>query len=260
MNTSSKISQWRVVAASVGGTSHLKNKQPCQDAHHWQILPDNVLVAAVADGAGSAVSGKVGAMVAVEAAIENISVKQFTRRTLDDDEEVRSLLNDAIVAAKIAVEDEARACDKQPQDLATTLIITISTPELAAVVQIGDGMAVAKDRMGNLLALTMPDNGEYINSTTFLTSPNALDTAQMRLWREAIINVGVLTDGLQMLALNMAVGAPHKPFFLPLFDFAANAEDKTLAKEQLVRFLRSERITERTDDDLTLIIAALSNY
>ncbi len=260
MNTSSKISQWRVVAASVGGTSHLKNKQLCQDAHHWQILPDNVLVAAVADGAGSAISGKIGAMVAVEAAIENISVKQFTRRTLDDDEFVRELLNDAIVAAKIAIEDEAAACDQQPQDLATTLIITIATPELAAVVQIGDGMAVAKDRMGNLLALTMPDNGEYINSTTFLTSPNALDTAQMKLWREAIINVGVLTDGLQMLALNMAVGAPHKPFFFPLFDFAANAEDRTLAKEQLVRFLRSERITERTDDDLTLIIAALSNY
>ncbi|MBW4609061.1 MAG: protein phosphatase 2C domain-containing protein [Hassallia sp. WJT32-NPBG1] len=258
MNTSSKISQWRVVAASVGGTSHLKNKQLCQDAHHWQILPDNVLVAAVADGAGSAVSGKVGAMVAVEAAIENISVKQFTRRTLDD-EQVRSLLNDAIIAAKLAVEDEAAACDKQPQDLATTLIITIATPELAAVVQIGDGMAVAKDRMGNLLALTMPDNGEYINATTFLTSPNALDTAQMRIWREAIVNVGVLTDGLQMLALNMAVGEPHKPFFFPLFDFAANADDKGAAKEQLVTFLRSDRITQRTDDDLTLIIAALSD-
>lgn len=258
MNTSSKISQWQVVAASVGGTSHLKNNQLCQDAHHWQILPDSVLVAAVADGAGSAVSGKVGAMVAVEAAIENISVKQFTRRTLDD-EQVRSLLNDAIIAAKLAVEDEAAACDKQPQDLATTLIVTIATPELAAVVQIGDGMAVAKDRMGNLLALTMPDNGEYINATTFLTSPNALDTAQMRLWREAIVNVGVLTDGLQMLALNMAMGAPHKPFFFPLFDFAANAEDKGAAKEQLMTFLRSDRITQRTDDDLTLIIAALSD-
>ena len=258
MNTSSKISQWRVVAASVGGTSHLKNNQLCQDAHHWQILPDNVLVAAVADGAGSAVSGKVGAMVAVEAAIENISVKQLTRRTLDD-EQVRSVLNDAIIAAKLAVEDEAAACDKQPQDLATTLIITIATPELAAVVQIGDGMAVAKDRIGNLLALTMPDNGEYINATTFLTSPNALDTAQMRIWREAIVNVGVLTDGLQMLALNMAVGEPHKPFFFPLFDFAANADDKGAAKEQLATFLRSDRITQRTDDDLTLIIAALSD-
>jgi hypothetical protein len=59
--------------------------------------------------------------------------------------------------------------------------------------------------------------------------------------------------------MNMAVGAPHKPFFFPLFDFAANADDKTVAKEQLLKFLRSDRITQRTDDDLTLIIAALSN-
>lgn len=258
MNTSKQIPQWRVVAASVCGTSHTRTKQLCQDAHHWQLLSDNLLVAAVADGAGSASQGKVGAMVAVETAIETISIKEVTPQTLTDDAEVRSLLNEAMLAAKNAVEEEAAICHKQPQDLATTLIILVATPEVVAVAQIGDGLAVAKDWKGNLLALTMPDSGEYINETTFLTSDRALETAQMRLWREAIVNVGVLTDGLQMLALNMVVGEPHKPFFFPLFDFVANTEDKTEAKEQLVRFLGSERITQRTDDDLTLIIAAFS--
>jgi hypothetical protein len=257
MNMSKQIPQWRVVAASVCGTSHLKTQQLCQDAHHWQLLSDNVLVAAAADGAGSASQGKVGAMIAVETAIENISMKEITRDALADDEIVRSLLSDAILAARKAVEDEAAASNKQLQDLATTLIVVVATPEVVAVAQIGDGVAVAKDSMGNLLALTMPDNGEYINETTFLTSPGALETAQMKLWREAIVNVGVLTDGLQMLALNMVVGEPHKPFFFPLFDFVANTQDKTVAKEQLVKFLGSERITQRTDDDLTLIIAAL---
>jgi serine/threonine protein phosphatase PrpC len=258
MNMSKQIPQWQVVAASVCGTSHLKNQQLCQDAHHWQLLADNVLVAAAADGAGSASQGKVGAMVAVETAIENISMKDITRDALADDEVVRSLLTDAILAARKAVEDEAAAANKQIQDLATTLIVMVASPEVVAVAQIGDGVAVAKDSAGNLLALTLPDSGEYINETTFLTSPGALETAQMRLWREAIVNVGVLTDGLQMLALNMVIGEPHKPFFFPLFDFVANSQDKTVAKEQLVKFLGSERITQRTDDDLTLIIAALS--
>ncbi|YAF93954.1 MAG: PP2C family serine/threonine-protein phosphatase [Nodularia sp. CChRGM 3473] len=257
MNTTSKqISHWRVVAASVCGTSHVKNKQLCQDAHHWQLLPGNVLVAAAADGAGSASQGKVGAMVAVETAIETLSIKEITRDSLADDAIVQTLLNEALLAARKAVEDEAVACNKQPQDLATTLIIMVATPDMVAVAQIGDGLAVAKDDQGNLLALTIPDNGEYINETNFLTSPDALDIAQMRLWRETIVNVGILTDGLQMLALNMVVGEPHKPFFFPLFDFVENAEDKTVAKEQLVKFLSSERITQRTDDDLTLIIAA----
>ena len=216
-------------------------------------------MAAAADGAGSASMGKVGAMVAVETAIENISIKEIIRRTLADDDVVRSLLMEALVAAKKAVEEEAVACEKQLQDLASTLIITIATPEMVAVGQVGDGLAVARDSTGNLIALTMPDSGEYINETIFLTSVGCLDTAQLRVWRQAIVNVGVLTDGLQMLDLNMAVGAPHQPFFFPLFDFVANSEDKTVAKDQLVRFLRSERITQRTDDDLTLIIAALSN-
>ncbi|MBD2384402.1 PP2C family serine/threonine-protein phosphatase [Cylindrospermum sp. FACHB-282] len=259
MNTSKQIPQWRIVAASVCGTSHVKNKQLCQDAHHWQILPNNVLVVAAADGAGSASQGKVGAMVAVETAIEHISMETVTQDTLADDAQMRELLTKALVAAKKAVEDEAASSNNQLHDLATTLIIMVATPKVVAVAQIGDGLAVAKDSIGDLFALTMPDNGEYINETTFLTSPGALETAQMRLWREDIVNVGVLTDGLQMLALNMVVGEPHKPFFFPLFEFVANAEDKTLAKEQLVRFLNSERITQRTDDDLTLVIAAFSN-
>ena len=257
MNTSKQLLHWRVVAASVCGTSHVKNDLLCQDAHHWQVLPDNVLVAVVADGAGSASLGKVGAMVATEAAIENISVQEVTRSMLADDEFVRSLLTAAMVAAKKAVEEEALAVGKQTTDLATTLIIMVATPEGAAVAQIGDGVAVAKDFAGNLQALTMPDSGEYINETTFLTSDNAIATAQLRLWRQPITNIGLLTDGLQMLAINMAVGAPHKPFFLPLFDFVANAEDKSVAKEQLVKFLKSERITQRTDDDLTLVLAVL---
>ncbi|QLE56107.1 PP2C family serine/threonine-protein phosphatase [Nostoc sp. TCL26-01] len=259
MKTSKQNPHWQVVAASVCGTSHVKTKQLCQDAHHWQLLPGNILVAAAADGAGSASQGKVGAMVAVETAIENLTLKEITRASLADDETVQLLLTEALLAAKKAVEDEAVACNQQPQDLATTLIIAIASPDMVAAAQIGDGLAVAKDRLGNLLALTIPDNGEYINETTFLTSPGALDTAQMRLWRETIENIGVLTDGLQMLALNMVVGEPHKPFFFPLFDFVKNAEDQAEAKEQLVRFLSSERITQRTDDDLTLIIGSFKH-
>lgn len=259
MKTSTRTPQWRVVAASVCGTSHIKNKQLCQDAHHFLILPDNILVVSAADGAGSAILGKVGAMVATETAVETISTKEVTRRMLTNDAVVRSLLTEAMLAAKQAVEEEAVACNKQPQDLASTLIVVIATPEIVAVAQIGDGVAVAKDSIGNLIALTTPDNGEYMNETIFLVSPGAMEKVQVRLWRQPIVNVGVLTDGLQLLAMNMAVSAPHKPFFVPLFDFVASAEDKIVAKEQLVKFLRSERISQRTDDDLTLVIAALTN-
>lgn len=260
MNTFKSMLHWQVVSASVCGTSHVKNQQLCQDAHHWQILADNILVCAVADGAGSATFGKVGAMVAVQTAVETVAnAEEVNRRTLAEDRVVRSLLMDAVIAAKESVGQEATACQRLMTDYASTLILVIATPEMVAVAQIGDGVAVVKDYQGDLLALTLPDHGEYINETVFLTSPQAFDSIQLQILRQPIENVGVLTDGLQMLAINMSIRAPHKPFFFPLFDFIANTEDQVAAKEQLAKFLSSERISQRTDDDLTLVLAALKD-
>jgi len=264
-NTSEELLHWRVAAASVRGRSHEKAGQLCQDAHHWEKLPEGILVGAVADGAGSAILGKVGAIVAAQTAVETICLKEATLRSLitksqaspSDEADWRSLLISALAAAKTAVEAEAEACKQKARALATTLIIIVATPGLIAAAQVGDGVAVASDSQGNLIALTAPQHGEYINETTFLVSPNALSTAQVTLWHGATTNVALLSDGLQMLALDMAEGKPYVPFFSPFFNFVAKVTDETEAKEQLAAFLRSPRTTARADDDLTLFLATL---
>ena len=264
MNDSEELFHWRVVAASVRGTSHERVGQLCQDAHQWEKLPEGVFVAAVADGAGSATLGKVGAIVASQTAVETISLNIGAHNhapllSLPEDEQGwQQLLTKALEAAKTAVEAEAIACKMTARDLATTLIIVVATPNLIAAAQVGDGVAVASDANGNFIALTAPQRGEYINETTFLVSPNALDAAQVNLWHGETANIAVLSDGLQMLALEMTEGKPHVPFFSPLFHFMADVTDESEAKEQLVAFLRSPRIVDRTDDDLTLLLATLS--
>jgi len=257
MDTSKESLPWRVVAASICGKSHERTGQLCQDAHFWQILPEGVFVAAVADGAGSAVLGKVGAIVAAQTAVETLCSKKETLQFCDDEESWQILLNNALSAARTAVEAEAIACNLKSRDLATTLIVVAATPKLIAAAQVGDGVAVVGDAEGNLIALTTPQRGEYINETIFLVSPNALDTAQVTLWRGATANIAVLSDGLQMLALEMTEGKPHAPFFSPLFYFLAEVTNETEGKDQLVALLRSERITKLTDDDLTLLLATL---
>ena len=108
-----------------------------------------------------------------------------------------------------------------------------------------------------LIALTVPQSGEYINETTFLISPDALDKTQVTVWRGTPAQVAVFSDGLQMLALKLPEGTPHAPFFAPLFRFVAQMTDEVEAQEQLKAFLHSPRITERADDDLTLLLAAV---
>ena len=62
-----------------------------------------------------------------------------------------------------------------------------------------------------------------------------------------------------MLAMDMVAVKPYSPFFTPLFDFVSQVEDPTTGNKQLANVPCSERIRQRTDDDLTLILAALNN-
>lgn len=253
-----EISKCRVVAASVMGTSHEKRLQPCQDAHRWKLLPNGILIAAVADGAGSATLAEIGAEIAVNTAVKSIAEEGLKISENDPDDCWHQLLTASLKMAREAVETEAQVREVKSRDLASTLILAIATPELIAVAQIGDGAAAIGDSDGNIIAVTVPPCGEYINETIFLISDNALETAQLRVWRGKLAHLAIFSDGLQMLALKMPEGAAHVPFFSPLFKFVGQVEDEGEAKEQLESFLKSPRVTERTDDDLTLLLASFS--
>ncbi len=247
--------RWRVVAASVRGTSHERTGQPGQDAHYWGILPEGVLVAAIADGAGSASLGDLGAVVAAREAVQTIAGRKAPLP--QDDSGWQPLLTEVLKVAQEAVCVEAIAHEVTERELATTLILIIAVPEFVAAAQVGDGATVVADVAGSISGVTAPQTGEYINQTTFLVSPNALNTAQFTVWRGPVAHIAILSDGLQMLALKMPGGTPHEPFFSPLFRFMAQVTDEAVAEEQLQAFLRSPRVRERTDDDLTLLLAAL---
>jgi len=249
---------WRVVGVSLRGASHLKTDQPCQDVHAFERLPDGTLLASVADGAGTAALAEVGAGIAVKAAMKELGERLEQDALVNAPEEIwRGLLHDAMRAALGAVEREAAARGAAARDLACTLSIAVARPAMAAGAQIGDGAVVLADGEGSILALLRPVAGEYLNETTFLISPGALDQIQFA-WRAGEISrIALLTDGLQMLALKAANGEPHTPFFAPLFSFVAAAQDEAKSRASLADFLGSDRVQSRADDDLTLLLAAV---
>lgn len=247
---------WQIISASVAGKSHEKQDIPCQDAHNWKLLSNQIIIMAVADGAGSAKLSDLGSKLAVNTAIEVLE-QQLNESTIDPEKiPWQEYLTQTLKAAQIAIETEASRQNAEIRDFATTLILMIAAPEWVAVAQVGDGAAVVEDQQGTLLGLTIPTSGEYLNETVFLVSPNAVETAQLNLWSGQPKYLAVFSDGLQMLALKMPEGKPYHPFFSPLFKFVETATDETDAKEQLISFLRSPRVTNRTDDDLTLILGS----
>ncbi len=63
-----------------------------------------------------------------------------------------------------------------------------------------------------------------------------------------------ITDGLERLALDFRGCVPHPGFFTPFIKALAGMTDKELFDKELVAFLESERVCERTDDDKSIIL------
>jgi protein phosphatase 2C-like protein len=240
---------WRVLGASVRGTSHARTELPCQDAHAWRRLPGGAVALAVADGAGSAAHAEAGARAAATAAMD--SLVSSAPAVVEGD--WTAALDHALGAALVAVEAEAKQREVEMRELNTTLIACVVTAESVAAAQVGDGAVIVADGEA-MRALTAPTSGEFANETVFLTSGGAVDAAQRASWRGSAKHLAVFTDGLQGLALKHPARTPHEPFFAPLFAFASEARDVRDGEEQLAAFLAGPRVTARSDDDLTLVL------
>ena len=245
---------WQVVGASVAGVSHGRTGQPCQDAYRWQEFPGDLLVVAMADGAGSAPLAEVGSACAVQAVVAAVA-NCFQAMPPVEEEDWCQLVRDSFQEARSAVLAEAAAQLAPARDLATTLLVAVATPSIVATGQIGDGAIIVRHAEDRLQPLTKPTTAEYLNETTFLTSDTALSALEVAVAAGPVTGLAVLTDGLQMLALQMPQAEPHAPFFVPLFRFAATVEDPAVAEGQLRTFLQSPKMTCRADDDLTLLLA-----
>ena len=153
--------------------------------------------------------------------------------------------------------EEAAARGATPRQLACTFLGPLVGDGWAAFVQIGDGAIVFDGEAGYKLAF-WPDNGEYANTTRFLTDPDYREHLRIEVFERSISDLAVLTDGLQMLALDFATAGVHDRFFSPLFRTVRDGPDEETLRASLLEFMDSKRVNDRTDDDKTLLLATRS--
>ncbi len=239
---------WQVMASSVAGSSHSRHGMPCQDAFSWKELAGGRVAVAVADGAGSAECGRQGAEIAVQSAICTLAQEPGVAPKTSN-EALYSALGDA----RSAIANAAELAGLSIKSFACTCILVISGADETVALQVGDG-AVVLDNLEGLVALTTPPKAEYANETAFLTSDDWLSVAQFAHMRGETHHICALTDGLQRLALEFPACTPHVGFFRPLLTFANSRPND--GNSQLEAFLKSPRLSDRTDDDVTLVIAS----
>lgn len=246
---------WHTATAVVSGVRHRRNQAACQDVLRTAVVDDQWLLVALADGAGSAPLGGLGADLATRGALATMAAHCLDKEARTQPSATETAIRKAFAEARGLLEREVAAREGALRDLATTLLVCLATPEWLVAGQVGDGAVVLGEGQGAWKTLTRPASGEYLNETVFLTSDDALDRAQVATHEGAVRELAVFSDGLQMLALKLADAAPHEPFFRPLFNWLSKANDPFAAGRELESLLRSPRVTDRTDDDLSLCLA-----
>lgn len=191
---------WKSVCCEVQGTGHKKNNVPCQDKT-FELMQNGVNVIALADGAGSASLSHYGAQRVVQDISEYIAAHFHEYLSCDDGRKVKQ---DLLKMIRNSLSEEAQVRKCSIRDLSSTLLLAAVDKDNFILAHIGDGVIGYLD--GDTLKIaSMPDNGEFSNETTFVTSGEALSS--MRLFKGELKN----KNGFVLMSDGTEQSLYHKP-------------------------------------------------
>lgn len=250
-------SQWRTAWATNRGSKNQRRKVGCQDYAHSVNIPGrhtDTIVAAVADGMGSAARGQIGAMVSVVAATDKAGHILQGREGAIGPHHLEYILNAAMNSACMNLRERAERDGKPVRQYATTLLLLIYTQGLLGAAQIGDGAAVVADGNGQYITFSKPHHGEYANETTSVTARRALQSCRIDIARADIRHIALFTDGMANLLLDNRTHEPHHAFFAETFHWLQQQKGR-MQHSGVKDLLKSATVRRRTDDDTTLLLA-----
>ncbi len=254
------MNKWRYASASVVGLSHLNQDTECQDRLLLSTIETNegeVLIAVIADGAGSTSEGQRGAQIACETFVEQIS--GFLN---SGNASVKSLNADFgklwISHFQQQISEVAREGKKDVREFASTLVSAVVGAEIAIFYQVGDGAAVfsVSGTSESYRFGIEPEDAEYVNMTNFITDETAAECLRFVLIEEAIEDLILFSDGIYAVAVDYQKNKPHEPFLMPMIAPLRNGNSLNGLNEKLENFLASPKLNEKTDDDKTIILAS----
>ena len=251
--------RWLLSAASQRGYSHRRNGTPNQDYYDFRgvgTFSGEVLVLAVADGAGSAPHSASGSRIAASTAVNELTkrVNKNPACTIKP-HLMRSALRRAIKRSRNEIKLHAKREHIEFRELATTLAIAVVNDAMLATAHIGDGVIITRNSDGQYYTVSGPQNGEYANETYFITSGQ--DPIVSIIQNPDVSAISLITDGLQPISVVDQTGTPHPGFFDPIFETMATDNDPSRTANRISDFISSERVWLRTMDDVTIIAATL---
>ncbi|MDY0749107.1 PP2C family serine/threonine-protein phosphatase [Paucibacter sp. R3-3] len=199
---------YKVAGACATGRSHIAAQIPCQDAVGFVRKRDMAAVA-VADGAGSRAQSQFGAEAVVRAALRMLTgdFDELYELCARDPEAARAFIHEKLMRA---LKRQANRLECGLDALASTLLCVAHKGDSYVAVHLGDGVIVRVENDGVAHILSHPDNGEYANTTYFVTDSTA--QSKIRLYHGTepprLAGFALMSDGCAESLYDKRAGTP----------------------------------------------------
>lgn len=236
----------------VRGHGHLREGTPVQDRTRY-LSRSGVQVLCLADGAGSASRSDYGAQAVVDEGCTALVERFADFAANNDGAEVKVELLDRLLSKLTVVADRHKV---ELRDLASTFLCVGVSGDRFLGAHVGDGViGYLKD--GKLKVISAPDNAEFANQTTFVTSGHA--TESMRLFRGSLDGVAgfvLMSDGAGESLYNSQTGelaSACAKVIAAVSTAPANQSKSSIYKKRLRRFVNI-KIRNATKDDCSIAV------
>lgn len=209
----------------------------------------------LADGAGSADRSEIGAQAVVKEGCA-ILVERFAQLIASDDaEQSRDDIRSRLIKR---LDEVASRLDCELSDLASTFLAVAVSGDRFIAVHIGDGV-IGYSKDGELRVISAPDNSDFANQTTFVTSPGA--AGAMRLFRGQLRDVGgfiLMSDGTSasLYDFRNKTLAPACTKLIKAVGDAPTRQVRNPLHKRRLRRLVDTRVRQATKDDCSIGILA----
>ena len=166
--------RWNVIQCAAQGRSHIKSDIPCQDKT-YSAFDNDTQVIALADGAGSAKLSHYGAETVTKFICSELTEKFDTYFSDNDGASVKQQLIEGMLKS---LSKTANQLECETKELASTLLFVAIKNNQFIIAHIGDGV-VGYLENDEMKIASQPENGEFVNTTVFTTSKDAIMTMKL---------------------------------------------------------------------------------
>lgn len=238
----------------IQGKGHKKNNTPCQDYSKFDILNDNMMIAAIADGIGSAKHSDIASKLAVEEVI------RFVKENLPHNVYDRSLMYALMMLAFSSALKKTQIYSKKSNipmnELETTLdVVVYDGKSIVIYGHVGDSGVLALTDGGEYIHITNQHKGAESNQTYTLTNVDKWTFDDYR--SETINSVLMATDGMleRVLCFPNINKVQEYDYYIPTLTFFADPDTFIQNPD-----FSSEEGKECIKSEIEKFITADSNY